>query len=60
MYGIAKGQNWLRSGNFGNNTAWTSNGYTQANTPFVFYNYKSNVQDLALEGLFFIEQHSLP
>lgn len=53
MYGIAKGQNWLRSGNYSLNTAWAGvNGYTAANTPFVYYNYKSTVQDLALEGIF--------
>jgi hypothetical protein len=52
MYGIAKGQNWLRSGNYQLNTAWSSNGYTAANSPFVYYNYKSVVQDLALEGVF--------
>lgn len=52
MYGIGKGQNWLRSQNYIFNPAWTNNGYTPANSPFVFYNYKSNVQDLALEGIF--------
>ena len=52
MYGIGKGQNWLRSGNYINNPAWTSNGYAPATDPFVFYNYKTNVQDLALEGIF--------
>jgi outer membrane protein OmpA-like peptidoglycan-associated protein len=52
MYGIAKGQNWLRSGNYISNTAWYNNGYRPATDPFVFYNYKTNVQDLALEGLF--------
>jgi outer membrane protein OmpA-like peptidoglycan-associated protein len=52
MYGIAKGQNWLRAANYGLNTAWTSNGYNAANSPFIYYNYKTNIQDLALEGLF--------
>lgn len=52
MYGIGKGQNWLRSANYMNNPAWVNNGYTPANTPFVYYNYKSTVQDLALEGVF--------
>ena len=52
MYGIAKGQNWLRSANYMNNPAWTNNGYTPATNPWVFYNYKTNVQDLALEGVF--------
>jgi outer membrane protein OmpA-like peptidoglycan-associated protein len=52
MYGIAKGQNWLRSGNYIANPAWYNNGYRPATDPFVYYNYKTNVQDLALEGLF--------
>src|SRR5215207_3366440 len=52
MYGIAKGQNWLRSGNYQNNPAWWNNGYRPATEGFVYYNYKTNVQDLALEGLF--------
>ena len=52
MYGIAKGQNWLRSSNYMANPAWVNNGYTQATDPFVYYNYKTNVQDLALEGVF--------
>ncbi|HEU4470488.1 MAG TPA: OmpA family protein [Flavisolibacter sp.] len=54
MYGIGKGQNWLRSGNYTANPAWTTNGYSPANPneQFVYYNYKANVQDLALEGVF--------
>jgi hypothetical protein len=51
MYGIAKGQSWLKSTNYYLNPAWTSNGYTPGTEP-IFYNYKSNVQDLALEGVF--------
>ncbi|HWJ25536.1 MAG TPA: hypothetical protein VNS32_03280, partial [Flavisolibacter sp.] len=52
VHGQAKGLNWLRSSNYGANTAWTSNGYNTTTTPFVFYNYKTIVNDLALEGLF--------
>jgi hypothetical protein len=53
MYGIGKGQNWLRSTNYSLNPAWAGRGYTNAVSPGgVFYNYKANVQDLALEGLF--------
>lgn len=52
MYGAAKGLSWLRSANYMNNPAWTSNGYTPANTPFVYYNYKTRIQDLSLEGVF--------
>ncbi|MGZ8536990.1 MAG: OmpA family protein [Flavisolibacter sp.] len=51
MYGIGKGQNWLRSQNYHNNTAWTGAGYNPASQP-IFYNYKASVHDLALEGLF--------
>ena len=52
MYGNGKGQNWLRSGNYRANEAWVNNGYTPATDPFVFYNYKTTVHDLALEGVF--------
>ena len=49
MYGMPKGMNWERSLNYGNNPAWT--GYVQGTEP-VYYNYKSTVMDLALEGVF--------
>lgn len=52
VMGFPKGQNWLRSGNYVSNPAWVNNGYTPANSPFVFYNYKSRVQDLSLQGIF--------
>src|SRR5258705_2780233 len=53
MYGMPKGLNWERSLNYGLNTAWTSTGYNAATgTEPVFYNYKSTVQDLSLEGVF--------
>src|SRR5690348_10624501 len=51
VYGIAKGQNWLQSGgylNAGPQNPWLALGYAAP----VYYNYKSNVQDLSLEGLF--------
>jgi len=50
VYGIPKGQNWLRSSGYQTKTTnpWQQLGYTGD----VFYNYKSNVQDLSLEGLF--------
>ncbi|HEX6334461.1 MAG TPA: hypothetical protein VFZ78_09555, partial [Flavisolibacter sp.] len=48
MYGYAKGLNWLPSGNYSENEAWTQHGYTG----IVYYNYKTNIQDLSLEGLF--------
>jgi outer membrane protein OmpA-like peptidoglycan-associated protein len=49
MYGIGKGLNYLPSGNYGKNPAWA--GYT-VGPNVVYYNYKTKVQDLALEGLF--------
>lgn len=51
MYAIGKGLNWNASGNYSSNTALRNAGYTSANSPKVFYNYRTNVQDLALEGL---------
>ncbi len=52
VHGQAKGLNWLPSGGFTANSAWTSNGYTTANTPYVYYNYKTTTNDLSLEGVF--------
>src|SRR5579875_1021069 len=51
-YGMAKGLSWKPSANYTLDPAWTGNGYTPANTPYVFYNYQTRVQDLALEGVF--------
>jgi outer membrane protein OmpA-like peptidoglycan-associated protein len=51
MYAVGKGLNWQPSTNYNLNTAWTSNGYTPG-TEQIYYNYKTKVQDLALEGLF--------
>ena len=61
MYANGKGLSWLPSENYRYNTAWTSTGYRPAITDnagnvtggeTIFYNYKTNVQDLALEGVF--------
>ena len=54
MYGIGKGLNWNATSNYVNNTAWTGAGYSTANAQQrrIFENYKTNVQDLSLEGLF--------
>jgi len=52
MYAIGKGLNWNASTNFGNNTALRSAGYVANGTNRVFYNYRTNVQDLSLEGIF--------
>lgn len=51
MQGIGKGMNWQRSSNYGNNAAWADR-YNRANGDVVFYNYKSVVHDVALEGIF--------
>jgi outer membrane protein OmpA-like peptidoglycan-associated protein len=51
MYGIGKGLNWKPSGNYYNNTAWTSTGYNPR-TETVYYNYRNRTQDLSLEALF--------
>ena len=64
VYGTAKGQNWVASENFQKNTPWGQqysgaiiNGNTITTTipgqaaEAVYYNYKSKVQDLSLQGL---------
>jgi outer membrane protein OmpA-like peptidoglycan-associated protein len=53
MYGIGKGLNWNATSNYGLNTAWTGAGYSPANAQQtrIFENYKTNVQDLSLEGI---------
>ena len=63
LNGNAKGLNWKASRNFGKYSAWLANssvgvpgnlpagkGYTHLVNP-VLYNYKSNVQDLGLQGI---------
>jgi outer membrane protein OmpA-like peptidoglycan-associated protein len=52
VYGVAKGLNWLRSGGYvqgGQLNPWVRAGY---NGSPVFYNYKTKIQDLSLEGIF--------
>lgn len=51
MYGIGKGLNWNGStaGSITHNPVLTNLGYTASD--IVFMNYKTNVQDLALEGI---------
>jgi len=52
MYANGKGQNWLRGSGYvagGQQNPWVQRGYNGA---AVYYNYKTNVQDLALEGVF--------
>ena len=67
MNGIAKGQNWKASYNYGKNTAWdtynamiktpgtpdvTKPRFSNRAGDAVFYNYKTNLQDLSLQGIF--------
>ncbi|MEO6134066.1 MAG: OmpA family protein [Ginsengibacter sp.] len=49
MYGIAKGQDWKPSAGFGSNVPIMAAGYQLGNP--VYYNYKSTVQDLTLQGI---------
>jgi OmpA-OmpF porin, OOP family len=55
-YGVAKGQDWGASTGWGNNSAWTaplgdvSKGYRPGD--FVFYNYRSKIWDVQLQGIF--------
>jgi outer membrane protein OmpA-like peptidoglycan-associated protein len=52
MYAKGKGLSYVpATTGYKNNPAWTSNGYT-APTDQVFYNFKTTVQDLSLEGIF--------
>ena len=50
-YGVAKGLNYTRSYSYIANSAWTP--YLAAGIPTqgVFYNYKTNVYDLSLQGV---------
>ncbi|MEO9144351.1 MAG: OmpA family protein [Ginsengibacter sp.] len=50
LYGVGKGLNWKPSYGYSNNPAWS--GYNAANLEPVYYNYKTTVQDLSLQGIF--------
>jgi outer membrane protein OmpA-like peptidoglycan-associated protein len=50
IYGVAKGLNWKPSFGYLHNTAWTA--YNLAASEPVYYNYRSHVQDLSLQGIF--------
>ncbi len=52
MYGIAKGLDWNASKGYKNNSAWNDIKGYKNDTTFVFYNYKTQVQDLSIQGLF--------
>jgi outer membrane protein OmpA-like peptidoglycan-associated protein/opacity protein-like surface antigen len=51
-YQLPKGLNWERSFNYSSNPAWMNNGYNPNAGEPVFYNYKSNIMDLSLQGVF--------
>jgi outer membrane protein OmpA-like peptidoglycan-associated protein len=50
MYGGAKGLDWKPSAGYKSNPAWVNNGY--GGSDLVYYNYRSHVQDLTLQGIF--------
>jgi outer membrane protein OmpA-like peptidoglycan-associated protein len=52
LYGVAKGLNWKSSIGYSNNPVWTNAGYSAANLDRVYYNYKTTVNDLSLQGIF--------
>lgn len=51
LYGVAKGMDWKPSAGFGSNSAWVGTGYVPG-TESVYYNYRTHVQDLGLQGIF--------
>src|SRR5574338_373930 len=66
MYGIGKGLSWTAAYNYGKNTPWLNAGYSAPLRDFngqiystagrstfdpVYYNYKTKVQDLSLQGV---------
>ncbi|MBI3883155.1 MAG: hypothetical protein HY305_02795, partial [Sphingobacteriales bacterium] len=61
--GVAKGQNWQGSSNFSKNPAWGANlpaniaaDYKANGAVPVYYNYKTNIQDLSLQGIVSLNQ----
>lgn len=50
LYGAAKGLNWKPSLGYSNNPVWSS--YNAAAGDAVYYNYRTHVQDLSLQGIF--------
>lgn len=60
-YGIGKGLHWSSATNYQKNDAWVENGYDAKRRGStgqltggepIFYNYKTNIQDLTLQGIF--------
>ncbi|MEO7961787.1 MAG: OmpA family protein [Ginsengibacter sp.] len=50
LYGIAKGLNWKPSFGYFHNPVWSS--YSLAASDPVYYNYRTHVHDLSLQGIF--------
>ena len=50
VYGGAKGLDWKQAYGYKSNPAWVGNGY--GGSDVVYYNYRSHVQDLTLQGIF--------
>jgi outer membrane protein OmpA-like peptidoglycan-associated protein len=50
-YGVGKGQNWKSSYGYSNDPAWSAY-YNSAALQPVYYNYRTHVQDLSLQGIF--------
>ena len=51
LYGVGKGQNWVASQGYSNNSALIGLGYNPRTTPF-YYNYRTHLQDLSMQGIF--------
>lgn len=49
LYGEARGLNWKPSYGYSNNPVWST--FSAANLDPVYYNYKTTVQDLSLQGI---------
>jgi len=49
-FGTTKGLNFQQSQSYSKNEAWATQGYTAGTDP-VFYNYKTNVYDLSIQGV---------
>jgi outer membrane protein OmpA-like peptidoglycan-associated protein len=50
VYGVARGLNWKPSFGYSNDHVWDA--YTATNFEPVYYNYKTTVNDLSLQGIF--------
>ena len=50
VYGVARGLNWKPSLGYSNNEVWSN--YSATDFEPVYYNYKTTVNDLSLQGIF--------